>query len=303
VTPAFLRRLAVLLGGLILLWAILALWQRTSRDSLGEFRLARIDTALVDTISVRRAAETVRLVRGARGWTVNGFTADTALVTAFLGALGDTAARGELVSESPASQASLGTDSAGARVLEIRAGARTLATYVVGNRDASYDGVYLRLPSASATYDVRSRLADHVDRSVNDWRDKRIVAVPPDSVATVEVQRGRASYRLTRQGTAWSLDRGAPADSAQVAELLGRFRELSATGFATPAQADSANFRSPDRRVRLAAAGGRVLTELTFDSTASGFWLRRDSLATVFLLDSFAANQLTPPDSSLRKKR
>jgi hypothetical protein len=298
-----LRRLGLVLGALLLLWAILALWQRSGRDTLAQFTPTRIDTATVDTVTIRHAADTVRLVRGARGWTVNGFAVDTAAVKPFLGALGDTAARGELVSESAASQASLGVDSASAHWLQVKAGARTLVTYVVGHRDAGYDGVYLRLPGQATTYDVRARLGDYMDKSVSDWRDKRIVAVAPESVSTIDVQRGRTSYRIAKQGTTWSLEKRGPADSAQIADLLGRLKDLNATGFATPAQADSANFKTPDRRVRLSAAGGRMLTELAFDSTAAGFWVRRDSLGTVFLLDNYAVNQITPADSSLRKKK
>ena len=296
-----LKRLAVALGALVLIWAALSLWRRTGRDTVTRLSFARIDTAHVDTIIIRHQTDTVRLARTGATWTVNGFAAAGDQVKELLGALGDTAVRGELVAENASSQATLGVDSASARWLTVKAGSNAVVTYAAGHRDASYDGMYVRRPGEAATYDLHARLGEYIEKSVSDWRDKRIATVATDSVQRIEVQRGRSSYALTKQGNAWMLGTTA-ADSSIVARLLGAAKAINATGFATARQADSANFKVPDRRLVFAGVSGKKLLELVFDSTASGFWVRRDSLPTVFQLDLYAANQLTPPDSSLRKK-
>ena len=118
----------------------------------------------------------------------------------------------------------------------------------------------------------------------------------------MEIQRARKSYTLRRQGAKWTLRVGAPADSAAVAQLLERFRHVSATGFATDRQTDSLRFDRPQRRVALRGARGRVLLALAFDSTAGRFWVRRASGGTVYRLDSWQVDQLTPPLEGLKPK-
>jgi hypothetical protein len=44
------------------------------------------------------------------------------------------------------------------------------------------------------------------------------------------------------------------------------------------------------------------MATLLFDSTASGFWVRRDTVSTVFRLDRATVEQLTPPDSTLQAR-
>jgi hypothetical protein len=95
------------------------------------------------------------------------------------------------------------------------------------------------------------------------------------------------------------LDSG-PADSAAIAALLADYRQVEAAGFATKAQADSARFVRPDRRAALLRADGTPLITLAFDSTANGFWVQAGRDSTVYRVDNWFADRLTPADSTLR---
>ena len=172
---------------------------------------------------------------------------------------------------------------------------------LVGKRGPSYESVYLRLPRAEEVHLFRGRLAEAIDRRVDDWRDKQIVRLEPDSVHAVSIRLGRKSYQLSRSGSSWTIH-GAPADSAAVATFLGRFRDLSSSGFASQAEADSADFAAPERAVRLEGAGSRLLAALAFDSTASAFWVRREGDSTVFRLERWTVDPLTPSDSTFRAR-
>src|SRR5439155_446776 len=122
----------------------------------------------------------------------------------------------------------------------------------------------------------RGRLASLADRAVDDWRDKRIAAIEPDSVALIAVERGKDRYTLQRAGKTWKLQ-GAPADSGAVARLLEKYRTVTAAGFASPAQADSARALRPARRLSVRSARGTTLVVLVFDSIPGAFWVRRTS--------------------------
>ena len=300
--PDQLRRLATILAVLLVVWGGLSLLRRARADRPEGFDLPHFNRAEVDTILVTRGDTTVRLVRKGAGWMVNQYTAVTASVKEFLDALADTAATSELVARSASSHERLGVDSVKGKRVAAKAGAKALVTYVVGNRGPNWESAYVRRPGANDVYLLKGRLAELAERKVDDWRDKHLASVEPDSVGEIEVTRGKTNYLLKRDGKAWKFKDGAETDSAAVASLLGQFKSLDAAGFATPAQADSADFVKPERRVRLARAGGRPLLQLTIDSAGYNYWVRKDTLSTVYRMDSWAVDQLTPKDSTLRKK-
>jgi hypothetical protein len=296
-----LKRLGAALAALLVVWAVSILLRRAGRDEAGRLALAAVDARSVDQVTVARGADTLAFARQRAAWTVNGVRADGNLVDEMLAALGDTAARSELVAENAASHARLGLDSAAARRVTARQGGNVVADLLLGSRGSTYGTVHVRRPGEAAAYAVTGGLADVTDRQLDDWRDKLIAKVEPESVATVELTSGRKSWRLTRDATGWTVGTG-PADSAAVSGLLDRFRNLTAAGFATAAQADSANFATPDKVVRLLAKGDRPLLVLSADSSASGFWVRREGDAATFRLDTWVMGGLVPDEGSLRKK-
>ena len=151
-------------------------------------------------------------------------------------------------------------------------------------------------------YLVQGTLAGLLERGADDWREHRIATVPVDSVASIQVQRGTRGYRLSRAGKTWTLAPAGPVDTAAANRLRQAYGEIEAAGFASPAQADSARFDRPDRRLTLLRADGSPLLRLAFDSTAQGFWVRADSAPTIYRMETWAVDRLAPPDSTLRPK-
>jgi hypothetical protein len=300
-----LLRLTVLLAGLLLIWGAAALARRREgvaapSDAL---RLPRVTRNGTDTVLLARPADTVVLARkDTSRWTVNGHAAGSDAIGDLFAALADTAAGSELVAQRRSSHAALGVDSATGTRVRIRGSGRTLADLVVGHRSPDLAAGYVRRADEEPTYLVHGRLAEILSRPSDEWRDHRIAAVPAESVAAIEVSRGARRYRLARAGSGWALTPGGPADSARAADLLAAYRAVDASGFASPAQADSAHFGSPDRRARLLRKGGTPLLTLVFDSTAGGFWVRADTGKSVYRIESFTADRLAPPDSALRAR-
>jgi hypothetical protein len=297
-------RFASALGILIVAWGVLALVRRPPQDGPGTLLLARVDTAAVDSILLVRGRDTSIVARGAGGrWRASGFAADSTAVHGFLAGLVDTARSTELVAEQRTSHARLGVDAdSGERVVVFSRGKPALSL-VAGRRTPDYAGVYVRSANADATYALHGALADPLARPLDDWRDKRVVDVASDSVATIEIQRPGGRYTLRRSGAAWRLSNGKPADSSAVNSLLGDFRDVRAAGFATRAQSDSLDFTKAARRTRLLSTSARVLANLVFDSTAAGAWVRADSGGAVFKLDSWLWGRLSPAESTLVPKK
>jgi hypothetical protein len=303
-TPKQLARLAIVLGALLLLWGGASLARRGSRgpSESDRFAIPPVARDSVDSVIIMRPADTTRLVRqDSAAWMVNGHPAAQSAIQELFSALADTARRTELVAGRSASHSALGVDSAKGGKVRIVRGDSTVADLVQGNRGPSLDGGYFRAAGDSAVYLVGGNLAQVLERSEDEWRDRRIAGVAADSVGRIEVSRAKRSYSVRRDGARWVLESG-PADSAAIAALLADYRQVEAAGFATKAQADSAKFGRPDRRAALLRADGTPLVTLAFDSTANGFWVKAGEDSTVYRIDTWFADRLAPADSTLRAK-
>jgi hypothetical protein len=301
-----LMRLLLVFLVLLVLWGAAALGRRHGTDKAdGEsLRLPAVARSAVDSIFLAKAGASVVLARkDSSAWTANGFPASTPAVSELLDALADTGAGSEVVAERKSSQADLGVDSAHGTWMRVKSKGKSLLELVAGNRSPDFSGGYARLPDQERTYLVHGRLVEAATRPADDWRDHRIAAVPADSIGGVEVARGAKRYALERKGAQWSLSTGGTVDSSRAAMLLSSYKTIEAGGFVTAAQADSAHFNPPDRRLRLIRKDGTPLLTLLFDSTAAGMRVKSDTGNTVYTIDAYVADQLTPADSSLRPPR
>lgn len=301
-TPTTLKRIAIALGVVLLLWSVAELLGGRSDRLRDQLPLRAVTPPEADTVELRRADDTLRLVKDSAGvWTVNGYAASADAVRELFASFTDTL-RADLAARSPSSHARMGVDSAGGRRLRIVAGDRLLVDLWVGGRGNVWESVFVRPAGDDRVYELRGRLAALADRPRNDWRDKTIVTVVPDSVTRLAVERGRRRYALERADGGWQFADGAAADSAEVARLLDAFRRVTAQGasFATDEEAAQADFGRPDRRVTLLGDTGDMLAVLAFDSTDAGFWVRRGAGGPVFQLYRWRVDELTPEDSVLR---
>jgi hypothetical protein len=301
-TPTQLARLAMVLGALLLLWGGASLARRGGGASESDrFALPAIVRDSTDSVIIIRPTDTTRLARrDSATWTVNGHPAAKSAVADLFAALADTARRTELVGAKTASHSGFGVDSAKGARIRIVHGDSTVADLVQGKRGPSLDGGYFRTAGDSSVYLVGGDLAQVLEQTSDEWRDRRIAGVISDSVARIELTRGKRSYRLDRDSTGWKLTPGGRADSSAVAELLGSYRQVDAAAFASEAQADSANFARAERRASLLRADGTPLVALAFDSTANGFWVRAGEDSVVYRVDTWSADRLVPADSTLK---
>lgn len=300
-SPTALLRALVALVVIVLAWGAFALFRGALSDAGDGVDLPKLGAADVDRVVIDGPTDTVRLRREGDAWTVNGHPAARGPVEELFGAFADTAASSELVARSAASHARLGVDSGAGRRIRFQRGEAVLLDLIVGERGRGYQTAYVRRAGESSVYQLRSRLPGLVERGVDAWRERRIASLPADTVASVAVTRGARRWVLTRADGGWLLD-GRPADSAAVGRVLQGLADVSAVGFATDAQRDSLDFRRPDRTLTVLGVPGDTLLALAFDSTAAGYWVRRAGDETVYRLDFWRYDELTPNDSTLRRR-
>lgn len=302
-SPRVLKRVALALGALLVLWGAVELFVGRSDVLEQVTAVAAVTEAAVDSVEFLRQDDTVRLVKHEGQWRVNGHRTGAEAVGELFAAL-EEGVNAELVARNPASHARMGVDSAGGR-FRIVAGGTTKVELILGKQGPAYRSRYVRPVGDDRVYLMEGELARLFDREEYNWRDLEILALEPDSIGRIAVERGDERYVLGRADTVWTLADGSPTDSGLVRRMLDGFRRLTAQGaqpFATAAQADSADFARPDARVTLFGSAGDTLAGLVFDSTDSGFWVRHDSGGTVYNLMRWKVNELLPAESSVKQE-
>jgi hypothetical protein len=303
-----LLRLLMVLGVVLVLWGAVALASRRSDEGSAEI-VPKVDTAAVDSIALIGPGDSAVIRRGPNraGWRVNRHAVDSQAVGQMLKALAGPKVSAELVARNPNSHARLRVNEDSGRRVRVLGQGRALMDVLVGKQASDGDGIYLRRANQPDVYLIRGELSSALAKQGDDWRDRTIARVPRDSVAAIEISRGKRSYSLRRREGRWVFGSGAPTDSAAIASLLSSYSRLEAAGFATQAQQDSLRFNRGRRTARLLGAAGKPLLSLAFDSISSGIWVRAEQPGSatsgeVYRLDSWTADQLTPADSTLRKR-
>ncbi len=300
-SPKVLQRIALVLVFALGLWLALNFFGAGKRDDAGRLTLPALTAGAVERISLAETSDSLTLVKQGDGWQVNGAPASSKAVQEFLDASGDTTAESELTAQSTASHARLGVDSVAGRRLTIVGGGKPLVDLVVGNRGPDLNGFYVRRAGAPDVYLLRGRFAEMLSRGEGEWRERQLADVKPDSIAKVEVRRGKTHWTMTRTGASWSLGSHS-ADSTKVARFLSVFGDLRAAGFPDRTERDSISFAAPERTVTLSGPNGQPILALVFDSTPSGaFWVRPATGGPIYRLDGKTTSLVTPDESSLQK--
>lgn len=297
-----LLRIGAILGVALLAWGLLALLRRSSTDSTITFGLPHLTADSVESIEYLGPQDSIRLTRQGSTWTVNGHPAAPRVVEAFFRAMADSSARSEMVAQSAESHTRLGVDSVAGKHLIVKGGARTLLDVWFGNRGPDFEGFYVRRSGENPVFLIRGTFADLTVQPLDDWRDRLALAIGPDSVTRVEVIRGKSSWGLAKSASGWTFAKGGAADSARVVRWLAQFKELRATGFPKPGQADSASFTPAERKVTLYGSGTGPMAVVSLDSLPSTFILKVGDGAERYTLDQKVTDLVVPAESTLKQK-
>jgi hypothetical protein len=295
-----LRVIALVLMILVCVWLGARLLSHGSDVVRSRLTLPPVNKEQTDSVIIRHGADTVRLARAGTTWTVNGFSAGAEPVGQLFLAFHETASP-DLAAVSPSSFERMGVDSISGYWLDVWSGGRSTLRLIIGKQGMDPSSGYLRRTGSDSILMWRGNLIDLTRRPVDQWRDKRIAAVAAESVLAIEVT-ARRPYALRRSGTTWRFANGGAVDSGRVAGMLAIYREFGASGFGTPAQADSGKKAAARRSVTLVGAGGAKLLEVAFDSSATGVWARRSGDDNVYRVDAWRLNAFAPPDTAFRPK-
>jgi len=298
-SPTTLRRIALALLIVLVLWGATKLLSRTSDSVSGGWVMPTITVGDADSAIIEKgAAGVTQLVKKQGNWTANGWPGDQEAVNELFRAIKDSS-RGELVGQAKSSLERFSLDSANAIRLRVYSHGALAVDWTLGKPGTDYPSVYARRTKDTAAYMLHTDLGDIARKNTDQWRDRKITGVPLDSITSVYIERGRKSYGLKMiSGKRWEFTGGKLADSSRVMGLLAHFVNVQASGFASRAQIDSGKTAKAHRHV-VVKTGAKVALDLAFDSVANAFLVRQPHDSVVYRMETWAVGDLTPADSTL----
>ncbi|HVE14997.1 MAG TPA: DUF4340 domain-containing protein, partial [Elusimicrobiota bacterium] len=154
---------------------------------------------------------------------------------------------------------------AGPRALRLRAFSGDAqapdADFRVGKEGSGYDAFFVAREGGAQVFEARGLGRDALDREPGQWADKRVCALAPDSVTSLELRGAAGRLAWVRSGEAWSRDPGgALATDAERAALIDPvLKALSALDAESVAPAGEETAPELEVEARVAGAQARVL--------------------------------------------
>jgi uncharacterized protein DUF4340 len=156
------------------------------------------------------------------------------------------------------------------------------------------DDYYAKSTGLPGIYKVPATLATSLDKTLDDFRNKKLFDFGYDDPNKIEIRDGSKSYVFTHSGSDWWGPDGKKLDDTSVQVLLGNIRDLSAEKF------PDSGFTSPSLEIIVPSKDGKRVEHVSIAKTGSGYVAKRENEPALYELSSSAISQLE--DSATKVK-
>jgi len=242
-------------------------------DELRDRELVKFDPDEVQKITLDRGdGNAVELDQEHGVWVIvkpAKYTADQAAVRQFLTSLVGTRID-QFVNDKPSGLSQFGLDKP-RLTISVFAGkqeARQSLMFGAKQSPAEKDAIYVRRGESAPVYTVHSYAFSDVNKSLNDLRDKTLLAFDPAKVERVTVSAGAKSFMLERPADGkWQVVEGGskvPADVVEVERYLDQLHDAKGKSIVEDPMSDPKKFGmdAPAEEVTLNSKDGKLLGEL-----------------------------------------
>ncbi|MBM3737146.1 MAG: DUF4340 domain-containing protein [Acidobacteria bacterium] len=163
------------------------------------------------------------------------------------------------------------TDAGGAQVLEVRKG-----------KDNTY---YAKGTAAEGIHKAAADLGDGLNKSVDDYRQKKLFDFGWSEPGKVEVHDGPKTVSLAKTGDKWMAG-GKDMDSTSVQALIDKLRDIAAVKFL------DSGFTTPVFDATVVSNEGKRTEKILVSSAGGKFLAKRDNESAVYEIDKAAFEAL-----------
>jgi Domain of unknown function (DUF4340) len=148
------------------------------------------------------------------------------------------------------------------------------------------DDYYAKSTVASGVYKVPASVGTSLDKTLDDFRNKKLFDFGYDEPNKIEIHDGSKAYFLTRSGSDWWGPDGKKRDPSSVEVLLGHLRDLAATKF------PDSGFTTPALELIVTSLDSKRVERVSVAKQESGYIAKREGEPALYELASSAIQQL-----------
>jgi Domain of unknown function (DUF4340) len=147
------------------------------------------------------------------------------------------------------------------------------------------DLYYARSSQVDGAYKVDSSLADSLNKTADDFRNKKLFDFGYSDPNKIEIHSGAKTYSLMRGGEDW-WDNGKKMDGDSVQSLVSNLRDLSAEKFV------DSGFTTPEIEATVTSDDGKRIEKVLISKYGASYIAKRDGDSTLYRLSSQSGDGL-----------
>ena len=155
------------------------------------------------------------------------------------------------------------------------------------------DDYYAKSSAIAGVYKISSATGTALDKSLDDFKNKKLFDFGFTDPDKIEVHDGSKSYLLTRSGADWSSN-GTKMDSGAVSDLIDKIRDLSATKF------PDSGFTAPTLNLTVTSDGGKRIEKVQISKNGDTYVAKRENEPALYELTSSAVTELQTSAADLK---
>jgi len=261
-----------------------------SANDLRDKRLLTFDSEKVSSIELTAKKQTIALGRSKDEWQIvspKPFRADRAQVEKLLRTLRDAKMdlSGSEDGKKVAAAFGSGTAVATVRVTDV-SGTQELQ---VRKNKGDY---YANSSAVAGVYKISSGTAG-LDKSLDDFRNKKLFDFAFADPDKVELHDGPKSYFLTHSGSDW-WSNGTKMDAGAVSALVDRIRDLSASKFV------DIGLTAPAMNLIVTSDGGKRVEKVLLSKSGDSYLAKRENEPALYELNASAVTELQKSAADLK---
>lgn len=253
-----------------------------SVNDLRDKHLLKLQSEKISRIDVDRKNQEIEFGRDKNGWQIlkprpsraDSFQIDELVTkltdaTMDLSGTGTQDSAGAFAHATPVALAKVTGDS-GTQELQIR---------------KSKDQYYAKSSVVDGAYKVDSDLGHALDKSIDDFRNKKLFDFIFNQPNKIELHDGSKSYVLTRSGQDW-FSEGKKMDFAKMETLISKLRDLTATKF------PNSGFTTAQITAAVTSQDGKLVEKVSIAKSGDGYIAKRENEPSLYQLDASTVDGL-----------
>jgi Domain of unknown function (DUF4340) len=148
------------------------------------------------------------------------------------------------------------------------------------------DDYYAKSSALPGVYKVAASTATSLDKSLDDFRNKKLFDFGYEDPNKIEIRDASKSYVFTHSASGWSGADGKKLDDSSVQALLGNIRDLSAEKFL------DSGFSAPSIEITVTSTDNKRVERVSIAKSGDAYIAKRENEPALYALSSSPVTQL-----------